>query len=89
MGDDAGAGVLCSTDTDNGNHCHPLSIPNGNASGGFTEATYVLEDGGTGHTHTVSISAYDVHDLEAGFTVMLLSTEDAGHSHQCRITCPT
>lgn len=85
--DDAGAGVLCSTNTDNGDHCHALVIPQSDVSSGVIEATYVLEDGGTGHTHTVMLSAYDFFYLQAGTAYSVTSTTDAGHNHTCWITC--
>lgn len=85
--DDAGAGVLCSTNTDNGNHCHALRVPPSVATAGVLEATYTLEDGGTGHTHTVTLSAYDFTYLEFGIPITRLSSDEAGHSHPCLITC--
>lgn len=87
MGQDAGGGGLCSTNTDNGDHCHPLAVPQSDIDAGFAEATYNLEDGGTGHTHTVTITAYDTFYLQAGIARELESTTDAGHSHLCVITC--
>ena len=88
VSDDAGAGVLCSTNTDNGDHCHPLLVPQSDATAGFAEATYTLEDGGTGHTHTVTVTAYDFYYLQAGIPHSLVSTEQAGHYHVCQISCP-
>lgn len=88
LSDDAGAGVLCSTNTDNGDHCHALVVPQSDATAGFAEATYTLEDGGTGHSHTVTITAYDFFYLEAGIAHSIVSTEEDGHYHVCLITCP-
>jgi hypothetical protein len=88
LGDDAGAGVLCSTNTSNGDHSHPLEIPQDDIESGFGDKTYLLEDGGTGHTHTVTITAYDFLFLQAGTEYPIESTTDAGHSHTCLITCP-
>jgi hypothetical protein len=87
MAQDAGGGVLCSTNTDNGNHCHPLAVPQSEIEQGFAEATYNLEDGGTGHTHTVTLTAYDVAYLQAGFAHEVESTTEDGHSHMCLLTC--
>ena len=80
---DAGPGVLCATNTDNGDHCHALVIPFSDIEGGLAEATYTLEDGGTGHTHTVTLMAYDLISLQAGVVQTVVSTEDAGHYHLC------
>jgi uncharacterized RmlC-like cupin family protein len=79
--------VLCATNTDNGSHCHALVIPQGDVDSGFAEATYTLEDGGTGHSHTVTVTAYDFFYLDAGIPHTIVSTEEAGHSHPCLITC--
>lgn len=87
MAQDSGGGVLCSTNTDNGNHCHPLVVPQTDIDQGFAEATYNLEDGGTGHTHTVTITAYDVFYLQAGIAHEIESSDEEGHTHMCLITC--
>ena len=63
-------------------------VPQSDASAGFAEATYILEDGGTGHTHTVTVTAYDFFYLDAGIAPSLVSGEDAGHYHVCQISCP-
>lgn len=85
--EDAGPGVLCSTNTDNGNHCHALVVPQIDVESGISQATYLLEDGGTGHTHTVTLTAYDFFYLQAGVATKVESTEQAGHTHTCLITC--
>lgn len=87
MAQDAGGGVLCSTNTDNGDHCHPFVLPQSDIDEGFAEATYNLEDGGTGHTHTVTLSTYDVLYLQAGIPKEVVSSTEAGHNHVCLITC--
>lgn len=84
--DDAGAGVLCSTNTFNGDHCHPLTVPLSDVSR-HDYVTYILEDGGTGHTHTLALSAYDFLLIEPGVSQTFQSSFDAGHSHACIITC--
>ncbi len=84
--DDAGAGVLCSTNTFNGDHCHPLAVPVSDLSR-HDYVTYILEDGGTGHTHTLMLSAYDFLLIEPGVSQTFQSSFEAGHSHACVITC--
>lgn len=87
-GDDAGAVTVCATDTSNGDHSHPLVIPLSDITN-YYYTQYVLEDGGTGHTHTVFVTPYDCADLQGGTEVILSSSEEYGHSHPCAITCPT
>jgi hypothetical protein len=80
---------MCSTETDNGNHAHMLGVPPGDVERGVQDQdmAYILEDGGTGHTHTLSISSYEFLYLQVDGTLTVPSTMDAGHSHDCVITC--
>jgi hypothetical protein len=78
---------VCIVKTDNGNHSHPLTIPGIDIERGYQDAPYVLEDGGTGHTHTLELSAYDFVYLAGGTTVSTPSSNDQGHAHDCVITC--
>jgi hypothetical protein len=87
MADAGGGTIMCTTDTDNGTHSHPLTIPGSDVERGFQDAPYVLEDGGTGHTHTVELSAYEFVYLNAGTEVTAESSRDAGHTHPCVINC--
>ena len=77
----------CDADTYNGNHSHPLMIKTSDINQGFQEAPYLLEDGGTGHTHTLEITPYDIGYLQAGVARMVDSSTNAGHLHTCTITC--
>lgn len=84
----AGGGTFtCMTETSNGMHSHPLTIPGGDVDRGYQDGPYLLEDGGTGHTHMLEVSAYEFIYLRAGVTRQLDSTTDAGHHHTCVITC--
>ena len=85
-GGDGGGTYTCVTNTDNGDHSHPLVVP-GEDVLDFAEHSYILEDGGTGHTHTVALTAYDYIFLQDGSTVTAISSETEGHSHDCEITC--
>ena len=78
---------VCKTMTDNGSHAHPLTIPWSDVLRGYQDAPYVLEDGGTGHTHTVELSAYEFVYLAAGVMVTAPSSNDLGHTHDCVIVC--
>lgn len=86
---DAGTARMCLTNTDNGDHCHPfvVVIPEGEVPG--EGITYMLEDGGTGHTHSITLGIYDFGGLIGGGTQLFQSTEAEGHAHLCRITCPS
>jgi hypothetical protein len=87
-GGEEGPGTLtCTADTDNGTHSHPLTIPPEDVERGYQDAPYILEDGGTGHTHTVELTAYEFIYLVGGSPAMPISSEDNGHTHECRITC--
>lgn len=87
-GTDAGSNApSCSAETDNGDHSHPLTVPASDILRGYQDAPYLLEDGGTGHTHTLTLTAYDFAFLQAGLTAEPSSTLDDGHYHQCIITC--
>lgn len=84
----AGGGTFsCMTETSNGMHSHPLTVPGKDVDQGYQDAPYLLEDGGTGHTHTLEVSAYEFIYLRAGVTRQLDSSTDAGHKHTCVITC--
>lgn len=85
---DAG-GTLCASvvETVNG-HTHALSVPLSDVEAGYNDSGYLLEDGGTGHSHMLYVSAYDFLYLQAGSTVTLSSSEDAGHAHNCDVVCP-
>jgi len=78
---------VCMTETTNGSHSHPLNVPASDVQRGYQDAPYPLEDGGTGHTHTVEVTAYDFLYLQGGTPVTKMSTNDAGHMHPCVITC--
>jgi hypothetical protein len=91
--DGAGAGgmegnaLVCTADTDNGMHAHPLTVPGSHVDRGYPDDSYLLEDGGTGHTHRLILTAYDFVYLRAGVSRERESSEEAGHVHTCVITC--
>ena len=89
-GGDGGSGggtLTCTTDTNNGTHSHPLTFPPSDAERGYQDAPYVLEDGGTGHTHTLELSAYEFIYLAGGTPITHTSSTTLDHSHDCVITC--
>ena len=69
------------------NHTHPLTVPGSDVARSYQDAPYLLEDGGTGHTHTLTLSGYDWAYLQAGVTRTVDSSTDVNHSHPCDITC--
>ena len=85
-GGTGGTSLTCSADV-MGDHTHPLTVPGSDVEQSFQEAPYILEDGGTGHTHTLELSAYDFAYLQAGATATVPSSETNAHTHQCVITC--
>jgi len=88
-GGEAGSGgtaIMCMT-TMTGTHTHPLMIPGSDIDRGSQEAPYVLEDGGTGHMHTLELSLYDFAYLHAGATRMIDSSKTADHIHTVTVVC--
>jgi hypothetical protein len=86
-----GGGYTCTTNTmmvSSGNpHSHPLTIPGSDIVRGYQDAPYVLEDGGTGHTHTLELAAYEWAELAGGSMIEAPSSTDAGHSHDVTVIC--
>jgi hypothetical protein len=80
-------GTDACTFTMTGDHTHGLQIPPADVKAG-NPATYVLEDCGTGHTHTLMLTAYDFLYLQGGTTQKVDSATTAGHLHTVSITCP-
>lgn len=67
-------------------HVHPLTIPGSDVEIGH-DTVYILEDGGTCHTHTLGVTAYDYVYLQAGVTIMIDSSTTAAHHHTVTIAC--
>ena len=82
----AAPGYMCATSM-TGSHMHPLTIPGGDVELGNHDGPYLLEDGGTGHTHDLQFTAYDFVYLQAGATITRNSTTTNDHLHACTITC--
>ena len=82
-----GGSTYACTNTMTGTHTHPLTIPGGDITNGVSDVPYTLEDCGTGHTHTLQLSIYDVAFLQAGTTVMVDSSTTASHLHTVSIAC--
>jgi hypothetical protein len=77
----------CTADSDNGDHSHPVTIPSEDIVNGSQDAPYLLEDGGTGHTHTLELSAYEWFYLYNGMQIEAPSSMDAGHVHNVVVNC--
>lgn len=87
-GGDGGAGVMCTSTVEVVlNHTHPLTVPGSDVARASQDAPYLLEDGGTGHTHTLTLSGYDWAYLQAGVTRTVDSSTTLDHAHPCDITC--
>jgi hypothetical protein len=86
---DAGGGFSCGN-TMTGDHKHPLTICGADVAAGLNtglDKTFTLENGGTGHTHMYTLTAYDCSYLNAGATIMRDSTTTNNHLHTISITC--
>jgi hypothetical protein len=91
-GGDAGGGggtYVCTAETNNGDHSHPLTIPSSDVERGYGDkgVPYILEDGGTGHTHTVLLSPYEYIYLQGGTSIEEESSSTNGHTHNCVVSC--
>jgi hypothetical protein len=69
---------------------HILEIPAEDVSAGVEE-TYDIQGDNTGHGHTVTVSADDFVDLDAGSEVMLTSSDTGApgndHTHPVTLSC--
>ena len=82
-----GGSAFACMNTMTGTHTHPLTIPGSDIENGNSMVPYTLQDCGTGHTHTIELSVYDVAFLQAGTTVMVDSSTTASHLHTVSISC--
>jgi hypothetical protein len=67
------------------NHGHAITVTAAEANAGV-DKTYQIE-GGADHPHTVLITAANFATLRVAGTVMVGSSEDAGHTHVVTVTC--
>ncbi|WP_413942942.1 hypothetical protein [Bdellovibrio sp. HCB-162] len=65
---------------------HTLVIPIRDINAGM-DKIYVLEDNGSGHTHTVVMTAGDFKRLRNNEGAMEFSSFDGDHSHTVTVTC--
>ena len=72
---------------DPGGDSEPSGLPPGDVERGYQDAPYILEDGGTGHTHTVELDAYEFVYLQGGTAITHESSETESHTHDCVINC--
>ncbi|HXJ21791.1 MAG TPA: hypothetical protein VMT03_16320 [Polyangia bacterium] len=87
-GGDGGTTIMCTSVVEMVlNHTHPLTVPGSDVERGYQDTPYLLEDGGTGHTHTLTLSGYDFAYLQAGVTRSVESSTTLDHTHPCDVTC--
>jgi hypothetical protein len=90
-GSETGGTLVCSGSTDQyadaEGHTHDITIPQEDVDAGSQSEPWLLEDGGTGHAHSLTLSAYDWLYLGPGYDLYVTSTEEEGHSHKTLITC--
>lgn len=65
---------------------HTLTIPAADVVAGV-QKTYLLVDNGSGHTHTITVTAADFITLQNNLGIVEVSTADAGHTHNLTINC--
>lgn len=79
-----GSGGACGT-TIGTNHAHAMTVTKAQAEAGVDKAYDIT--GSATHSHTVELTAGDFADLLDGTTLMVMSSFDAGHSHEVTIDC--
>lgn len=87
--DDGGSCIVNGTEIDIQNvHTpnHTLLISKDDINAGVTK-TYTLENNGSGHIHTITLTAADFSSLRTNTVVRLTSTNDASHTHAVAIGC--
>lgn len=67
------------------NHGHAIAVPAADIVAGV-DKTYNIK-GGSQHPHTVLVSAAMFTMLKAGMSIMVTSSQDAGHTHAVTVTC--
>lgn len=85
---DAGPGsTACATSSAliGGNHGHSLTLTMNDISAGQTKVYDIR--GISGHTHTVTLTPSDFATLAGGNPVMVVSSNDAGHTHNVNVSC--
>ena len=65
---------------------HTLIISRDDVNAGATK-TYTLENNGSGHTHTLTLTGDHFTALRNNVTLRLTSSDDAGHTHTVNIGC--
>lgn len=65
---------------------HTLTISRDDVNAGV-QKTYTLENNGSGHTHTVTLTGDDFSMLRNNVGLRKASSIDSGHSHQVTISC--
>jgi hypothetical protein len=67
------------------NHGHAITVSIADVNAGV-DKTYQIQ-GASGHPHTVMIKAADFAKLKTMFTVTVVSSLDANHTHTVTVTC--
>ncbi len=65
---------------------HTLTIPASDVSVGI-QKTYTLADNGSGHTHTVTLTAQDFASLAGNQGIQETSTTTNSHTHIVTVNC--
>lgn len=65
---------------------HTLFISKDDVNAGV-EKTYTLENNGSGHIHSVTVTAADFATLRTNTSIRLTSTNNASHTHLVDIGC--
>jgi plastocyanin len=83
-GDDNSVGCGGTAGAISTNHGHSVCLTDAQITAG--DAVTLTLSSGSGHTHTVSLTAEELTTLTNGETVQQTSTSDAGHTHSVTFT---
>ena len=67
------------------NHGHAITVSAADVNAGV-EKTYPIQ-GSSQHPHSVTLTAANFTTLRTTGTLMVMSTQDAGHRHAVTVTC--
>ena len=65
---------------------HTMTVSRDDVNAGSAK-TYILENNGSGHTHTITLTGEDFTMLRNNVGLRKTSTTDSGHNHLITISC--
>lgn len=62
-------------------HTHPLCVTQAQLLAAADGTVVTLEDGGAGHTHTITLNGTDLTNIDGGVSVGPVTSTLTGHTH--------